>query len=1020
MTATTKPRGTWARYRGGVRLPRLGVGLLAAAGLLGLGLSSMGAVSAHTQTLRATSASGGSYVAVTPFRVADTRPNSGQPYAGMTLGAQQTLNVQVTGMGNVPAGAAAAVLNVTAVDPTAAGFLTVFPEGTTMPTVSNLNFAAGDTVPNLVTVGLSSSGMVSIYNSAGSTNVVVDVDGYYMSAAASNGSGLYNPLSPTRVMGTLQSGQAVGPNSVASVTVAGSSASDGVPANATAVVVNVTAANATAPSFLTVYPAGNTTPLASNLNFGAQMPNQAIANRVTVGVGSGGQIDVYNHAGTVNVDVDVDGYYTGSGGTGSTFVAIQPVRLTDTRSNMNGTPIAASSSETFSLTNSSIPSTAAAVAANFTVIPGDMPGYLTVYPTSDSTVPVASDVNWTANESPAVPNYTIADTAGTGSVDAFNSHGATINLVIDAFGYFGPSNAPTVYTVTPSAAQTETVSTSGAPQQGAVQYTASGLGTSPVNIELFAGANVTSTSPLTFASSAIDSNGDAEPGSTVSFIETVNGFSELGNPTSGHYPSMVTDITPVNGSVTFTINSDTAGSDVPVVYAYNSANASNQVLPVNSNGNPTVSAGAGGEITWSSVVASSGTYDGYTVTSIGPATDTFAACESTTCYTFTYGQAGSSYAYDETPGSGGTTTPLPISEAEFSSYLNIGDEFNISYGGASNPGTFDYIGKAQSGTGNVPYPPSGVTATYVTSGSQQGTVAVSWTAPANPDVYQYQVYVAVQASNGTYGTPTAVTSADGGVVSGTENTTTGVVETAPATSTHVTAPAAGSTVEYTVAAIADGNNTSQNSGQSSASTAVTVPTPTYPPFPTSGVETAAAGESGAGNTVNDAITFNDSALGLVGATALYASSVSDFATVTSGQVTLLPDTLGAVTSASGATPATDGDSVVIFNAGTSSAPQYFYVDVTSEVPASGATGSAYVGVVVSNSGGNISITFNGTSDNNTTSTDYLYIPVATGTNGSQTGWTLESPQTFDAQVVTSGSSGAIAAGTYALDATVQA
>lgn len=445
MTASTKPRGTWARYRGGVRLPRLGIGLLAAAGLLGLGLSSMGAVSAHTQTLKATtSAAGGSYVAVTPFRVADTRPNSGQPYAGMTLGAQQTLNVQVTGMGNVPAGAAAAVLNVTAVDPTAAGFLTVFPEGTTMPTVSNLNFAAGDTVPNLVTVGLSSSGMVSIYNSAGSTNVVVDVDGYYTSAAASNGSGLYNPLSPTRVMGTLQSGQAVGPNSVAAVTVAGSSATDGVPANATAVVVNVTAAHATAPSFLTVYPAGNTTPLASNLNFGAQMPNQAIANRVTVGVGSGGQIDVYNHAGTVNVDVDVDGYYTGSGGTGSTFVAIQPVRLTDTRSNMNGTPIAASSSETFSLTNSSIPSTAAAVAANFTVIPGDMPGYLTVYPTADSTVPVASDVNWTANESPAVPNYTIADTAGTGSVDAFNSHGATINLVIDAFGYFGPSTAAPV------------------------------------------------------------------------------------------------------------------------------------------------------------------------------------------------------------------------------------------------------------------------------------------------------------------------------------------------------------------------------------------------------------------------------------------------------------------------------------------------------------------------------------------------------------------------------------------------
>jgi hypothetical protein len=81
------------------------------------------------------------------------------------------------------------------------------------------------------------------------------------------------------------------------------------------------------------------------------------------------------------------------------------------------------------------------VAANFTVVPGAAPGYLTVYPTSAATNPVASDVNWTASESPAVPNFTIADTASTGNVAVFNSHGATINLLIDAFGYFGPSTA---------------------------------------------------------------------------------------------------------------------------------------------------------------------------------------------------------------------------------------------------------------------------------------------------------------------------------------------------------------------------------------------------------------------------------------------------------------------------------------------------------------------------------------------------------------------------------------------------
>ena len=223
----------------------------------------------------------------------------------------------------------------------------------------------------------------------------------------------------------------------------------GVPATATAVVANVTAAFGTASSFLTVYPAGVTMPTASNLNFVA---DQVVANRVTVGVGTGGQIEVYNHTGTVSVDLDVDGYYTGAGGTGSVFVPITPVRVADTRTaSLVGTetPIAASTSESFSIatTASGIPASATSVAANFTVVAGDAPGYLTAYPTSDTTNPVASDVNWVANE--IVPNFTIADTAGTGSVEVYNSHGATVNVVIDAFGYFTTSsNGPIMVSAT--------------------------------------------------------------------------------------------------------------------------------------------------------------------------------------------------------------------------------------------------------------------------------------------------------------------------------------------------------------------------------------------------------------------------------------------------------------------------------------------------------------------------------------------------------------------------------------------
>ncbi len=414
------------------RTVRLGAALIAVLGVLvgPLALAASAATSPH-----ATSPVMGSYIAVTPFRITDTRPNSGQPNAGKSLATNSTLNVQVTRVGTapVPAGTAAVVLNVTAVDPGASGFLTVFPEGITMPTVSNLNFTPGVTVANLVTVPLSYSGAVSIYNHAGSTNVVVDVEGYYTSSPLAIGSGLYNSLSPVRALGTLASGAAIGPNASEDVTVTGSLTA--VPANATAVVVNATAAQGTKTSFLTVYPAGVSMPTASNVNF---VTGQVVANRVTVRVGTYGRIVVYNHTGTVKVDIDVDGYYTGTGGTGSAFVPITPVRLTDTRVLTNGSPISANTSAEFNLstTISGIPATAAAVATNVTVVPGGDPGYLTVYPSSDSSVPVASDVNWAASGSRAVPNFTVADTGGTGGVEIYNSHGATVNILIDAFGYF--------------------------------------------------------------------------------------------------------------------------------------------------------------------------------------------------------------------------------------------------------------------------------------------------------------------------------------------------------------------------------------------------------------------------------------------------------------------------------------------------------------------------------------------------------------------------------------------------------
>ncbi|HWS45940.1 MAG TPA: hypothetical protein VN636_08780, partial [Acidimicrobiia bacterium] len=71
---------------------------------------------------------------------------------------------------------------VTVTQPTKGGFVTVYPSGAGLPTVSNLNFGAGQTVPNLVVVKGGAGGKIAFYNgSSGTVQLVADVAGYYLS-----------------------------------------------------------------------------------------------------------------------------------------------------------------------------------------------------------------------------------------------------------------------------------------------------------------------------------------------------------------------------------------------------------------------------------------------------------------------------------------------------------------------------------------------------------------------------------------------------------------------------------------------------------------------------------------------------------------------------------------------------------------------------------------------------------------------------------------------------------------------
>src|SRR5712691_2144855 len=189
------------------------------------------------------------YTALTPQRILDTRTNSG------TLGPGGSVNLSIGGI-YVPSNATSVVLYVSAVAASTAGYFTLFPTGGTAPLASNLNWVAGETVANLVSVGLSSGGDVTIFNSLGSADAVVDLQGYFAAPSGGSTAGQFTPVAPARITDTRAgSGQpnagstlAAGTTLPVQVTGLGGIPSTGV----SAVVLNVTAVNQTSSGYFTV------------------------------------------------------------------------------------------------------------------------------------------------------------------------------------------------------------------------------------------------------------------------------------------------------------------------------------------------------------------------------------------------------------------------------------------------------------------------------------------------------------------------------------------------------------------------------------------------------------------------------------------------------------------------------------------------------------------------------------------------------------------------------------------------
>lgn len=375
-------------------------------------------------------AQGSKYVSISPTRVLDSRgPTGGWPGS---LGANRSRALKVAG-GSLPApiSATAVVLNVTAVEPTTQTFLTLYPTGSNRPqAASNLNVVAGQIIPNLVTVKVGTNGQVDIYNAAGNVNVIADMVGYYDKTSGDR----FTPITPSRLLDSRKtpqwaSGQAgaIGAGQTKEIQVAGTG---GVPSSAKAAVVNITAIEGSAQSYLMAYPTGSPKPAqASNVNF---VKGQIIPNLALVKIGTGGRISLYNNLGTVNVVVDVVGYFDTD--SGSYFHPLEPSRILDTRKDVGlSNPFGKNQSRVLQVTgNGGVPAGASAVVMNTTAVEGTEGSYLTVYPDGVDR-PNSSNVNFSPGQ--IIPNLVTVGLSGNGRLRIYNNLGK-VDVLGDVVGFY--------------------------------------------------------------------------------------------------------------------------------------------------------------------------------------------------------------------------------------------------------------------------------------------------------------------------------------------------------------------------------------------------------------------------------------------------------------------------------------------------------------------------------------------------------------------------------------------------------
>lgn len=373
---------------------------------------------------------------IVPARFADTRPTGATvdarfEGAGRRTG-DSTYRVVFAGRPGVPADARAVVANLTAVQPVGIGFVTAFECGAEQPVVSSLNYAAGVNVGNEVIINLADDGSACLYTSE-NAHLTIDVTGFV--AADSN----YQAVTPARLLDTRRDGQRTvdRKSEGAGRTIAGFDTvlpvvdRAGIPSDAVAVVVNVTAVANLDTGYVTVHPCLDEVPLASSLNYVAGVNR---GNELITALGDDGTICLVTSSAT-HLTADVVGYVPADTG----FTPVTPARLVDTRPEgrtidgdhqQEGRRVPGTEYVLPVTGRHGIPTDAGSVVVNVTAVNPLGVGYLTVHPCGPP-APNASSLNYVGAVTGS--NEIVADVDDDGRLCLLTSN--STHLVVDVTAY---------------------------------------------------------------------------------------------------------------------------------------------------------------------------------------------------------------------------------------------------------------------------------------------------------------------------------------------------------------------------------------------------------------------------------------------------------------------------------------------------------------------------------------------------------------------------------------------------------